>query len=81
MGVVTMRSLTSGLFQRLMRRTFPVLEDADLDAFLLRYNLSNPFLDVSLVGMRRAEEVAKNVAAAEDATDRFDLPRLHARYV
>src|SRR5205823_1360096 len=43
MGVVTMRTLTSGIFQQLMRRAFPEqMRDADLDGFLLNYVLSNP---------------------------------------
>jgi aryl-alcohol dehydrogenase-like predicted oxidoreductase len=81
MGVVTMRSLTSGTFQQLMRRAFPQLKDADLDGFLLNYNLSNPFLDVVLVGMRRKGEVEKNVALANDVSLRWDLEAVHRRYV
>ena len=40
MGVVTMRTLTSGIFQQLMRRSFPeAMARADLDRFLLNYVL------------------------------------------
>jgi aryl-alcohol dehydrogenase-like predicted oxidoreductase len=81
MGVVTMRSLTSGTFQKVMRAAFPTLEGEDLDAFLLNYNLSNPFLDVVLVGTRRREEVEKNNAISEDTEARLDLRTLHVRYV
>jgi aryl-alcohol dehydrogenase-like predicted oxidoreductase len=81
MGVVTMRSLTSGTFQKLMRGAFPQLAEADLDGFLLNYNLSNPLLDVVLVGMRRAEEVERNNALSDDVERRLDLEALHVRFV
>ena len=81
MGVVTMRSLTSGTFQKLMRQSFPQLADADLDGFLLNYNLSNPLLDVVLVGMRRVEEVEKNDAISDNVAMRLDLAELHVRFV
>jgi aryl-alcohol dehydrogenase-like predicted oxidoreductase len=81
MGIVTMRSLTSGTFQQMMRRAFPQLQAADLDGFLLNYNLSNPFLDVVLVGMRRKAEVERNVALANDVSRRWDLEAAHRRYV
>ncbi len=81
MGVVTMRSMTSGTFQKLMRRSFPQLADADLDSFLLNYNLSNPLLDVVLVGMRRVEEVEKNVRLSDAVSHRLDLADLHHRTV
>jgi hypothetical protein len=81
MGIVTMRSLTSGTFQKLMRRSFPALADADLDGFLLNYVLSNPFIDVALVGMRRVEEVERNNAISDDTARRIDLAELHVRFV
>jgi len=84
MGVVTMRSLTSGVFQKLMREAFPrELEGVDLDGFCLAYVLSNPLVDVALVGMRRREEVEANVAlsAGGGSFPRFDLPALHHRFV
>jgi aryl-alcohol dehydrogenase-like predicted oxidoreductase len=80
MGVLTMRTLTSGIFQKTMRRAFPRLAEADLDGFLLNYNLSNPFLDVVLVGMRRLEEVERNCALAADLPSRLDLEELHDRF-
>ncbi len=81
MGIVTMRSLTSGIFQKLMRQAFPQLAEADLEGFLLNYNLSNPYLDVVLVGMRRVEEVEKNNYISEDLSLRLDLKALHLRKV
>jgi len=81
MGIVTMRSLTSGTFQKVMRQAFPQLEDVDLDSFLLNFNLSNPLLDVVLVGMRRIQEVEKNNAISDNTAMRLDLIALHMRTV
>jgi aryl-alcohol dehydrogenase-like predicted oxidoreductase len=82
MGVVTMRTLTSGVFQQLMRRSFPEqMAGMDLDGFLLNYVLSNPLVDVALVGMRRAEEVEANNALSDDQEWRLDLGALHVRHL
>jgi aryl-alcohol dehydrogenase-like predicted oxidoreductase len=80
MGVVTMRTLTSGEFQRLMHHSFPhTMADLDLDRFLLNFVLSNPLVDVALVGMRRPEEVEANNALSEDEAARLDLKSLAAQ--
>lgn len=82
MGVVTMRSLTSGLFPRLLAQAWPQLPPTcDVHRLLLGYVLSNPDLDVALVGMRRPEEVDHNVAICDDPSARFDLTELHRRFV
>jgi hypothetical protein len=81
MGVITMRTLTSGLFQKTMRAAFgDKVEGLDLDGFLLRWVLSNPLVDVALVGMRRPEEAEANAKIA-DEPGRFDIPGLHYRQV
>jgi uncharacterized protein len=80
MGIITMRTLTSGTFQKAMRAAFPQLAGADLDGFLLNYSLSNPLLDVVLVGMRRVEEVERNAAHSDAADRRVDLVALHDRF-
>jgi aryl-alcohol dehydrogenase-like predicted oxidoreductase len=80
MGIVTMRTLTSGIFQRLMRQVFPdAMAPAELDRLCLRYVLSNPLVDVAIVGMRRAAEVEANAALSDDASARLDLVALHHR--
>jgi len=43
--------------------------------------LSNPLVDVALVGMRTAEIVAQNVRICEDESRRIDLGELHEKYV
>ena len=78
MGVVTMRSLSSGVFQKLMGAVAP---EVDAYAVALRYILSNPLIDCALIGMRTAEEVERNVALAAGTSARFDLEELHRRYV
>jgi hypothetical protein len=47
---------------------------------LLQYVLSNPFVDVAIVGMRQPEEVEGNIAVADDLGGRLDLPGLHHRF-
>lgn len=79
MGVVTMRTLTSGDFQRLMRLSFPAaMAGVDVNRFLLNFVLSNPLVDVALVGMRRPEEVEANNALSDDEAARLDLKALAA---
>jgi aryl-alcohol dehydrogenase-like predicted oxidoreductase len=80
MGIVTMRPLSSGIFQRLMASAFPQLADADLSAFLLNYVLSNPFVDVAIIGMRRAAEVEQNNALSDNTSLRLDLDQIHDRF-
>jgi len=80
MGIVTMRTMTSGLFQRLMRASFPQLAGAHLDTFLLNYVLSNPFIDVALIGMRRAQEVEQNNSVSDNTALRLDLEQVHNRF-
>jgi len=85
MGIVTMRTLTSGLFQKTMRAAFPeAVRGLDLDAFCLAYVLSNPLMDVALVGMRRPEEADRNAAVSDAVASgkaRLDLAALHHRFV
>ena len=87
MGIVTMRTLTSGTFQKLMTAAFgktaafdPPPDPTQVHRLLLQYVLSNPLVDVAIVGMRRPEEVESNVAIAEDLGGRLDLPGLHHRF-
>lgn len=48
---------------------------------LIQFVLSNPFVDVALIGMRSAERVLENVAICEDLDGRIDIDRMHTRYV
>ena len=81
MGIITMRTMTSGLFARSMTAGFGDSgRSLDANAFCLNWVLSNPLVDVALVGMRHESELLENVATAEKA-ERFDLAALHHRFV
>jgi uncharacterized protein len=79
MGIVAMRGLTAGLFQRWFRAAAPGVE-IDFPTALLQFQLSNPVLDVALVGMRTPTEVEKNVAVAKNLEGRIDLRAVHEHY-
>lgn len=80
MGVVTMRTATSGTLQRWIRAVNPA-DTFDYTPALIQFVLSNPYVDVALVGMRTAQQVRANVAIVDDAAGRIDLAALHERYV
>ena len=80
MGVVTMRSMTSGILQNWINMVNPN-NTFDYSPALLQFVLSNPLVDVALVGMRDVEIVEKNVAIVEDVAGRISLDELHKRYV
>ena len=78
MGIVTMRSTTSGVFQRLLRQTFPKeTADLDIDRFLLNYTLSNPLVDTALMSLRSEAEADWAAEASLDADARLDLRAVH----
>jgi aryl-alcohol dehydrogenase-like predicted oxidoreductase len=79
MGIVTMRTATSGFMQKLLKREFGLDEDA-VTHTCIKYVLSTPEIDVALVGMRNPKEVEINVALANDADNRYDLDELHNRF-
>jgi hypothetical protein len=61
MGVILMRPLTSGVFQRLMAEAFPEIDVLDVGRLLLNYVLSDPYVDVALVGMRARARAARGL--------------------
>jgi aryl-alcohol dehydrogenase-like predicted oxidoreductase len=79
-GVATMRPTTCGFLQKLLGSAFPGLELAELTRLTIRFVLSTPEVDCCVVGMRSAQEVAANVALAEDTDGRLDLKALHDRF-
>ncbi len=78
MGICTMRSLTSGIFQKWVKQVNRNY-NYDYTGDLLRFVLSNPLVEVALVGMRTQEMVEANVC--EDSSRRVDLAQLHEKYV
>jgi predicted aldo/keto reductase-like oxidoreductase len=81
MGVILMCPLTSGVFQRLMAVAFPEIDVLDVGRLLLNYVLSDPYLDVALVGLREPRFVELNNEISDDVASRIDLVKLHDRYV
>jgi aryl-alcohol dehydrogenase-like predicted oxidoreductase len=81
MGIVLMRPMTSGVFQRLMAQAFPQIDTLEVGTLLLNYVLSDPYVDVALVGMRETRYVEINNSISDDVASRIDLAELHNRYV
>lgn len=80
LGIVNMRTVTSGIFQKWLGWVNPG-NTFDYNAALIQFVLSNPLIDVSLLGMRDVDIVEKNVATCNDLSGRIDLARLHERYL
>ena len=82
-GVVTMRTMTSGILQRIIRSLAPEWAEArDPYEVCLRFVLADPRVHVALVGMRWPEEVERNIRLAGQpdaaAFDVSAVPRLTA---
>jgi aryl-alcohol dehydrogenase-like predicted oxidoreductase len=81
-GVVLMRPLSSGIFQKVMRAARPDIDQyLDLNALALNYVLSDPNVSTAIVGMRRVSEVEQNNAISDAVERRLDLDWLHERQV
>jgi aryl-alcohol dehydrogenase-like predicted oxidoreductase len=81
-GVVTMRTMTSGILQHMLPSLAPEWPEArDPYEVCLRFVLSDPRVHVALVGMRWPEEVEHNVRLIEAFVPPLDVsivPRLTA---
>jgi len=80
MGIATMRAPTSGSFQRWIQMVNPE-NTFDYTPALIQFVLSNPLVDVALVGMRSPELVVQNVKIVDDLAGRVDIDEVHRRYV
>lgn len=82
MGLVSMRTPTSGFLQRLLALEFgaDVATPERVTRLAVNYVLSTREIDVALVGMRGAREVELNCALVDDTAARYDLDALHDRY-
>jgi uncharacterized protein len=80
MGTVMMRTATSGLLQRWVQMVNPA-NRFDYTEALIQFVLSNPLVDVALVGMRSVAEAEANVRIWRDIAQRIDIAALHERYV
>ena len=81
-GVVSMRSMTSGIFQRLAQQLAPEWQEGrDVYTVCLQFLLADPRVHVVNVGMRWPGEVDRNVRIVEEFAAPLDvsqLPRLTA---
>lgn len=81
-GVVTMRTMTSGIFQRMAASLVPEWQQArDLYEVCLKFVLADSRVHAAIVGMRWPEEVDRNAELVEGFTPQFDLadlPRMTA---
>jgi hypothetical protein len=64
-----------------MAETFPEIDVLDVGRLLLNYVLSDPYVDVALVGVREPRFVELNNEISDDVAARIDLAALHDRYV
>jgi aryl-alcohol dehydrogenase-like predicted oxidoreductase len=80
MGIVAMRPATSGMFQKWMRMVQPD-NPFDYTEALIQFVLSNPYIDVAIIGMRDPAIVEKNVQICDRVEGRIDLDELYRRYV
>jgi aryl-alcohol dehydrogenase-like predicted oxidoreductase len=79
LGTITMRTTTSGIFQEWVDTVNPDNEFEYAPA-LIQFVLSNPHVDVALVGMRDPDIVEENAALVEDREGRVDIQEIFDRY-
>jgi aryl-alcohol dehydrogenase-like predicted oxidoreductase len=79
MMTVTMRTATSGIFQRWIQMVNPQ-NTFDYTPALLQFVLSNRLVDIALVGMRTEEMVESCVDIWRDERGRIDVDELWNRY-
>jgi uncharacterized protein len=79
LGIAVMRSTTSGIFQKWIQTVNPE-NTFDYTPALIQFQLSNPLVDVALVGMRSVQRVEQNVALCSDLEGRVDIDELFRRY-
>jgi aryl-alcohol dehydrogenase-like predicted oxidoreductase len=81
-GIVTMRTMTSGVLQRAARYLAPEWQNAhDLYDVCLKFVLSDSRVHAAIVGMRWPDEVDRNVRLMKEFRPAFDfaqLPRMTA---
>jgi len=80
LGTAVMRATTSGTFQRWIQQVNPA-NTFDYTPALIQFVLSNPLVDVALIGMRDADIVEKNVAICNNVEGRVNLHDIHERFV
>ena len=80
MGILTMRTTTSGFLQALLPLEFPGVTPAAAARLAIRFALSVPEVHCALVGMTCRNVVRNNLRLMHDPTQRLDPTRLHQRF-
>jgi aryl-alcohol dehydrogenase-like predicted oxidoreductase len=80
MMTITMRTATSGIFQRWVQMVNPA-NRFDYTPALIQFVLSNRLVDVALVGMRTVAEVESCVDIWRDESGRIDIDGLWNRFI
>ncbi len=80
MLTATMRTATSGIFQRWVQMVNPN-NTFDYTPALIQFVFSNKLVDVALVGMRSVEDVESCAQIWKDESGRIDIDALWNRYV
>jgi len=80
MGVATMRSTTSMIFRKWIEKVNPN-NTFDYTGALVQFVLSNPLIDVVLIGMRSVKRVVQNIEIYNNTSGRIDIDDLHNRFV
>jgi predicted aldo/keto reductase-like oxidoreductase len=78
LGIVAMRTVTSGIFQKWVKLVNPN-DTFNYNPALVQFVLSNKLVDVALLGMRSVERVIENIAICDDLSGRIDIDALHIR--
>jgi aryl-alcohol dehydrogenase-like predicted oxidoreductase len=79
LGIVAMRTLTSGVFQKFMKQAFPSISGEAVSQAALGFALACSEVDVALAGMRTPAEVRRNIKLA-DSSPLYDPKAFHAFY-
>ncbi len=80
MGIIVMRPMTSGIFQKLLTGSFPEIQAEDAGKLLLNYVLSDSHIDVALIGMRDPAFVDINNSISDDISSRLNMKELYNRW-
>jgi predicted aldo/keto reductase-like oxidoreductase len=80
MGIATMRATTSMIFRKWIEKVNPN-NTFDYTGALVQFVLSNPFIDVVLIGMRSTKRVLQNIEIYNNTSGRIDIDDLHNRFV
>jgi hypothetical protein len=80
MGIATMRPATSMIFRKWIEKVNPD-NTFDYTGALIQFVLSNPLIEVVIIGMRSVKRVVQNIEIYNNTLGRIDIGELHHRFV